>query len=145
MGAGPLFRKMKEDGMKIVVGYKESKMSKVILDLVMRHAKAFDATVYLISSLEGGSGEKIEEIDAAKGELSYAEGVLKEEGIKAETELLIRGLSPGEDIVEFAKDKKADEIIVGVKMRSKVGKFILGSTAQYVILNAHCPVVSIRS
>jgi len=131
--------------MKIVVGYKESKMAKAILDLVKQHAKAFDATVYLISSLEGGPAEKIEEIDAAKGELSYAEGVLKEAGIKAEADLLIRGLSPGEDIVEFAKDKKADEIIVGVKMRSKVGKFILGSTAQYVILNAHCPVVSIRS
>ena len=131
--------------MKIVVGYKESKMAKGILDLVKQHAKAFDATVYLISSLEGGPGEKIEEIDAAKGELSYAEGVLKEAGIKAESELLIRGLSPGEDIVEFAKDQEADEIIVGVKMKSKVGKFILGSTAQYVILNAHCPVVSIRS
>ena len=131
--------------MKIVVGYKESKMAKAILDLVKQHAKAFDATVYLISSLEGGPAEKIEEIDAAKGELSYAEGVLKEAGIKAEADLLIRGLSPGEDIVEFAKDKKADEIIVGVKMKSKVGKFILGSTAQYVILNAHCPVVSIRS
>ena len=131
--------------MKIVVGYKESKLSKGILDLVKQHAKAFDATVYVISSLEGGVGEKIEEIDAAKGELSYAEKVLKEAGIKAESELLIRGLSPGEDIVEFAKDKGADEIVVGVKMKSKVGKFLLGSTAQYVILNADCPVVSVRS
>ena len=131
--------------MNIVVGYKESKMSKSILDLVRQHAKAFDATVYLVSSLEGGVGEKIEEIDVAKAQLSYAEGVLKEAGIEAESELLIRGLSPGEDIIEFAKDKEADEIIVGVKMRSKVGKFILGSTAQYVILNANCPVVSITS
>jgi len=131
--------------MKIVVGYKESKLSKGILDLVKQHAKAFDATVYVISSLEGGVGEKIKEIDVAKGELSYAEKVLKEAGIKAESELLIRGLSPGEDIVEFAKDKGADEIVVGVKMKSKVGKFLLGSTAQYVILNADCPVVSVRS
>jgi len=131
--------------MKIVVGYKESKLSKGILDLVKQHAKAFDATVYIISSLEGGVGEKIEEIDVAKGELNYAEEVLKEVGIKAESELLIRGLSPGEDIVEFAKDKEADEIIVGVKMKSKVGKFLLGSTAQYVILNAECPVVSVKS
>ena len=131
--------------MKIVVGYKESKLSKAILDTVKQHAKAFDATVYLIFSLEGGTGEKIAEIDAAKGELSYAEGVLKEAGINVEAELLIRGLSPGEDIVEFANDKEADEIVVGVKMKSKVGKFLLGSTAQYVILNADCPVVTIKS
>jgi hypothetical protein len=31
---------------------------------------------------------------------------------------------------------KTDEIIVGVRMRSKVGKLLLGSTAQHVILNA---------
>ena len=48
--------------MNIVVGYKESKMSKSILDLVRQHAKAFDATVYLVSSLEGGVGEKIEDL-----------------------------------------------------------------------------------
>lgn len=131
--------------MKIVVGYKESKLSKGMLDLVKQHAKAFDATVYVISSLEGGVGEKIEEIDAAKEELSYAEEVLKEAGINVETELLIKGLSPGEDIIEFAKEKDADEIVVGVKMKSKVGKFLLGSTAQYVILNAECPVVSVKS
>lgn len=131
--------------MKIVVGYKDSKLSKTILDLVKQHAKAFNATVYIVSSLEGGVGEKIKEIDAAKTGLSYAEGVLKDAGIDVETELLIRGLSPGEDIIEYARDKGADEIVVGVKMKSKVGKFILGSTAQYVILNADCPVVTIRS
>jgi len=131
--------------MKIVVAYKESKISKAILDIAKQHATAFDATVCIVSSLEGGASQRIEEIDVAKGELRYAEEVLKKAGIATETELLIRGLSPGEDIVEFAQDKGADEIIIGVKMKSKVGKFILGSTAQHVILNAHCPVVSIRS
>ena len=131
--------------MKIVVGYKESQISKAILDVAVQHAKAFDATVYIVSSLEGGTGQKIEEIDVANGELRYAEEVLKKAGIETATHLLIRSLSPGEDIVEFAHDKGADEIIVGVNMKSKVGKFILGSTAQHVILNAHCPVVSISS
>jgi nucleotide-binding universal stress UspA family protein len=57
---------------------------------------------------------------------------------------LIRGLSPGEDIVEFAKENKIDEIIVGVKRRSKVGKLLMGSTAQVVILQASCPVISVK-
>ena len=57
---------------------------------------------------------------------------------------MIRGLSPGEDLVNFAKENEVDEIIVGVKRRSKVGKLILGSTAQYVILEASCPVVSVK-
>ena len=54
---------------------------------------------------------------------------------------MISGLDSGEDIVEFAKQNKADEIIIGIRRKSKVGKLMFGSTAQYVILNAPCPVV----
>ena len=53
-------------------------------------------------------------------------------------------MEPGEDIVGFAKDNGADEIIIGVKSRSKVGKLLFGSTAQAVILQAHCPVVTVK-
>jgi nucleotide-binding universal stress UspA family protein len=33
---------------------------------------------------------------------------------------------------------------VGVKRRSKVGKILMGSTAQFVVLQAPCPVVSVK-
>ena len=60
------------------------------------------------------------------------------------THLVISGRQPGEDLVEFAELNNIDEIVVGIKKRSKAGKFLFGSTAQYVILNARCPVVSIK-
>ncbi len=50
----------------------------------------------------------------------------------------------GEDLVRFAKDNDIDEIIIGVKRRSKVGKLVFGSTAQYVILKAPCPVLAVK-
>jgi nucleotide-binding universal stress UspA family protein len=66
------------------------------------------------------------------------------EGIASETHVLVRGLTPGEDIVDFAVDKKVDEIIIGIEKRSKVGKLLFGSNAQYIILEAPCPVVSVK-
>jgi isoprenylcysteine carboxyl methyltransferase (ICMT) family protein YpbQ len=74
---------------------------------------------------------------------SYEEKLL-EDNIHCETHLFVRGLSPGDDLVKFAEDNQINEIIVGVRRRSKVGKLLIGSTAQYVILNASCPVVTIK-
>jgi nucleotide-binding universal stress UspA family protein len=53
-------------------------------------------------------------------------------------------LSPGEDIVTFALDNEVDEIVVGLKKVSAVEKMIFGSNARYIILHAHCPVVSVK-
>jgi nucleotide-binding universal stress UspA family protein len=53
-------------------------------------------------------------------------------------------MAPGEDLVQFAKDNTVDEVVVGVKRRSKVGKILMGSTAQFVVLQAPCPVVTVK-
>ena len=49
--------------------------------------------------------------------------------------------TPGE---RLANENGIDEVIIGVHRRSKVGKLVFGSTAQYVILNAPCPVVAVK-
>ncbi|MFC1883045.1 universal stress protein [Thermodesulfobacteriota bacterium] len=64
--------------------------------------------------------------------------------IPYETHLVISGRQFGEDLVLFAEDNQIDEIVVGVRRRSKVGKLLMGSTAQHVILNAPCPVATIK-
>jgi nucleotide-binding universal stress UspA family protein len=130
--------------MKILIGYDGTSTAEDALMLCKVHAKAFDAETHVVISLEGGTKTPLEEIEKAKTDLEYAGNQLKDEGIRYETHLLIRGMTPGEDIVEFAKEKNIDEIIVGVRKRSKVGKFLLGSTAQHVILEAHCPVLTVK-
>jgi len=130
--------------MKILVGYRGINVGKDILDLAVAHARAFDAEVYLITSLPGGERSNQEQINEAKQRLEEAEEILDQQGITNQTHLLVRGNSAGEDIVSFAQEKNCSEIIIGVKSRSKVGKILFGSTAQFVILNARCPVVSVK-
>ena len=130
--------------MKILVGYDGTNSAKEALNLAKSHAKAFNASVEVVTSMQKGTESERKDIDQAERGLAYAKSLFDEDKIACGTHLLIRGLSPGEDLLEFANEHSIDEIIVGVKRRSKVGKLLLGSTAQYLILQARCPVVTVK-
>ncbi len=131
--------------MKLLIGFDGSNAGLAAIELAKRHAKAFQAEkVYLVRSMEGGQDVERREFDNAEKELGRVNRALTTENIPSEPHLLVRGLSPGEDLVQFAKENGVDEIIIGVRRRSKVGKLVFGSTAQFVILNAPCPVVSVK-
>jgi len=128
----------------IVVGIDDSKVTQEVLKLAAGHAKAFDTTILLVTSLKGGADVPRQEFVQAEKVLSKAEAFFKEGDIPCEAHMSVRGLEPGEDIIKFAEEKKAEQIIIGVKRRSKVGKLLFGSNAQYVILNSPCPVLTVR-
>lgn len=130
--------------MVILIGYDGSRVAKDAINLGIKHAKAFQARIHVVTSMATGTENQRDEINDAKSGLQWVNEKCETEGIACNTHLLIRGLSPGEDIVKFAEEKKADEIIVGVKRRSRIGKLLLGSTSQYVIVNAPCPVLTIK-
>jgi nucleotide-binding universal stress UspA family protein len=130
--------------MKILVGFDGSNSAKDALALAKKHAAAFDATVVIVSSLTGGSVTHAVEVEHATEDLELAKKMFDEDGIPCETKLLVRGMTPGEDIVDYAKEKAIDEIIIGIKRRSKVGKLLFGSNAQYIIIKAPCPVVTVK-
>lgn len=130
--------------MKILVGYDGSRQAKDALDLAKKHALAFEAHVYVVTSLFGEDQTGMHEIEEAEQGLEFAKSVFTESGISMETHLLIRGLSPGEDLVQFARENDIDQIVVGVKKVSPVGKLIFGSNARHVILNAPCPVLTVK-
>ncbi|HSO60437.1 MAG TPA: universal stress protein [Desulfobacterales bacterium] len=130
--------------MKILVAYDGSKVTKEALQLAIKHAGVFNGSILLVHSMVGGPEIPRKEFEAAEKELQQQEIMLKGDGLSCETLLSVRGLEAGEDMVRIATEKKVDEIIIGLQRKSKVGKLLFGSTAQYIILNAPCPVVTIR-
>lgn len=130
--------------MKILVGYRGKNVGKDLLEEAARQAKAFGGEVHVVTSIVGGERTEKAKVEEAEANLENAKQFLDALGVKNDVHLLVRGRSPGEDIVLFAKENGIDEIIIAVKSRSKVGKLIFGSTAQYVILKAECPVISIK-
>jgi nucleotide-binding universal stress UspA family protein len=134
----------KEGAMKILVAFEGSNVTKAALEVAVKHARAFGGEMVLVWSMASGEENQQEAIQTAEKALAYWKDQLKEKGLDCQTHLLIRGLEAGEDLVRFATENKVEEIVIGVRRRSKVGKLLFGSTAQYVILNAPCPVVTVR-
>lgn len=131
--------------MNILVGYDGDAPSKEALKLAMKHVAAFGGMVDVVTSIKQGTADEQEDMETALRDLEAIKALFAKENIACKTHLLIRGLSPGEDLVKFARENKIDEIIIGVRKRSRVGKLLMGSTAQFVILESNCPVLSVKS
>jgi len=130
--------------MKILVGYDGSNVSKEAIALAAEHANTFKAEIIIVHSMVGGPEVPRKDFEDAEKSLEYEKNRLLDKKIPCESILSVRGLEAGEDLVRLADENKVEEIIIGVRRRSKVGKLLFGSTAQYVILNAPCPVVSVK-
>jgi nucleotide-binding universal stress UspA family protein len=130
--------------MKFLVAYNGTKEAEAALEVAQSHARIFGAKLVVVSSSEGGKGEKIEDINQIKQDLERIRQDIAKDGLECEVEQLARGLTPGEDIVLYAAENDIDQIYVGIRKKSRTSKLILGSTAQFIILKAKCPVTSVK-
>jgi len=131
--------------MKFMVCYEETNAAKKALKVAQEHAKIWQAELEVVSTIT-----RVEPLkhSAVKKMEEKMEGNVKEvlggNDPPYEVQLLLTDLTSGEQLVMFAEDQQVDQIYLGIVKKSKVGKLLFGSTAQYVILHAPCPVVTVR-
>lgn len=65
-------------------------------------------------------------------------------GLKEVEFKVVRG-TPHEEIIKFSLDKNIDLIIMGTHSRKGLDRIIFGSTAERVVRNAPCPVMTAGS
>ena len=131
--------------MKILVGYNGSDAAKKALALAEQHAGIWQGSIEVVQAITRKESLSYDRIQKAEQQLAQqVKHLLNGKRSSFETTLLISTQNPGEQIVNFAESIRADEIIVGSKKRSKIGKFVLGSTTQFVVLNAPCPVAVVK-
>ena len=127
-----------------MVGFDRSNTAKAALDVAINQAHALGGDLIVVSSLVEGKDDNLHDISAVEKDLEAAKTLATATGVSCTTHLLIRGMQPGEDLVRFAEEQHVDLVVVGIRRRSKVGKLLMGSTAQYVILKAPCPVLTVK-
>lgn len=129
----------------IVVGYVPKPEGRAALRRAVEEARLRGARLVVINSARGGRDFDAEDAVDSEAELDAVRAKLAEAGVEGEVRQLVRGLDVAEDLVAVAHETSAEFIVIGLRRRSPVGKLILGSNAQRILLDAPCPVLSVKA
>jgi nucleotide-binding universal stress UspA family protein len=101
------------------------------------------ATVTLVSLVRVGSAEDDESgrIEDAEAMIQNLVQELNAKGFQAKAEVRVIVAAAGHEIVKIADEIRPELIVIGLGKRTRVGKALLGSDAQRVIISANCPVL----
>jgi nucleotide-binding universal stress UspA family protein len=132
-------------GNPIVVGYVESPEGEAALDRAIAEAQLRGARLVVINSHKGGAALDRDTALELEESLDDVHSKLHASGIEHEVRQLVRGVDPADDLVAVADEVDADLIVIGLRRRSPVGKLIMGSNAQQILLDAGCPVLAVKA
>ena len=129
----------------IVVGYVPKPEGQAALRLAAEEAKLRGASLVVVNSHRGGREFDRDEAVESESQLEEVREQLKGAGVEHEIRQLVRGMDPAEDLINVASEVAADFIVIVLRRRSPVGKLILGSNAQRILLDAPCPVLAVKA
>lgn len=129
--------------MTIVVGYVPKPEGRAALRRGVAEALLRKEDLLVINAARGDSYADAgfapqEELEAVRAELDRS-------NVQFEVRQLVRGADPSDEVLSAAAAAGADLIVIGIRRRTPVGKLILGSTAQQILLEADCPVLSVKA
>jgi len=131
--------------MAVVVGYVPTEEGRAALHRAAQECKLRNTRLVVINSNRGGKDLDADDAATYEAELASVRAELDTAGVSNEVRQLVRGLEPAEDIIAVAQEVSADFIVIGLRRRSPVGKLILGSNAQRILLEAPCPVLAVKA
>ena len=130
--------------MIIVIGFIRSAEGCEALQRGIEEVRQRGGHLIVVHSSEGGASESAADVLADNEALERIDAELSAKGIDHEIREFARGNTPAEDVVNVANESKADLIVIGLRRRSLVGKLLLGSNAQDILMQADCPVLVIK-
>jgi nucleotide-binding universal stress UspA family protein len=139
--AAPAARK--ERKMTILVAYVPRPEGLAALDKGIEIAKRRNERLVVVNASPGGPKEDPSMADVM--DVERIEKRLSEPGLDAQFKQFVRGKNAVEEIEAMCETLPASLLIIGLRKRSPVGKLILGSVAQELLLSVSCPVLAVKA
>jgi nucleotide-binding universal stress UspA family protein len=127
----------------IVTGYLPTPEGNASLEAAKTWARASGARLVVVNT--GRNGDYSHPNFASARDMDAVDAELGAAGIDHDVQQPTDGRNAAEVILAAAVAADADLVVIGLRRRSPVGKLLLGSTAQHVLLDAPCPVLAVKA
>lgn len=129
--------------MVIVIGYIPDAEGHAALSRGLREASDRGARVVVVNASKGDA--LVDERVVRGAALDELHRTLETSGVPYEIRQPVRGRGAAEEIGSAVDELGAELVVIGLRHRTAVGKLLLGSTAQRVLLDVRCPVLAVKA
>jgi nucleotide-binding universal stress UspA family protein len=129
--------------MTIVVGYVPTPEGEAALRAGIESAREQQSHLVVVNTSRGDAAADPRWAD--DDQVASLESVLDDAAVPHELLHVIRGRDAAEELLAVATQRRASLVVIGLRRRTAVGKLLLGSTAQRVLLEADCPVLAVKA
>ena len=123
--------------MSVAVGYTASPEGRAALGHAISQSTLRKAgmVIVVLAAVEG-SAEFAADLSLARG--SVGEGKVTVRAVASESDAV-------DELVDLSYEDTTDLLVIGLRRRSPVGKLVMGSSSQQILLSAHCPVTAVKA
>ncbi|MCV7423646.1 universal stress protein [Mycobacterium yunnanensis] len=125
----------------IVVGYTADQYGQAALEHAMTEASVRGTGLLVVNSTKGDA--YVDPSFAGAPEVHDVEDRLKRSGLAYELTQPV-GVDPVDELLAVMDRPDAELLVIGIRHRNPVGKLLLGSVSQQLILECQKPVLAVK-
>ncbi len=129
--------------MTILVAYAPRPEGQVALEKGIEIATSRGERLVVVNASAGNGKEDAALADTL--DVERVEKLLAATGLDAQFKQFVRGQSAVAEIESMVESLPVSLLIIGLRKRSPVGKLIMGSVAQDLLLSVSCPVLAVKA
>lgn len=129
--------------MTILLAYVSRPEGRAALNKAIEISKERNEPMLIVNASPGGQTEDASLVPAFEVEEIEEELVAK--GIQAEFKQYVRGNNAVDEINDMVESRDISLLIIGLRKRTAVGKLLLGSVAQEILMTVSCPVLCVKA
>lgn len=129
--------------MIIVVGYIPTPEGHAALEAAVAEGKRHNGKLLVLNASRGDA--PVDQRFSSSEDWEAVHQQLVDSGVEFEVLQTLHSEEPADQVLNAAREHEADLIVIGLRRRTPVGKLILGSAAQRILLDAECPVFAVKA